>query len=487
MTIVEDSLADAQRPRSHAALPQTAAIPIERVDALALFSICWGAATLFHSMENVYRLGTEPLLFVALNGTAALLVFNPRSVPLLCLLAVAQVIDYVAMQPHQSNHYLMMLFTNAAILLSAAFAAAMREPASFRRVFYDGFAPAGRWILLIMYFFGIFHKINTDFLDPQVSCAVELYTRIAHHVGLADWVFGKYAAIYTTFIAEGLAIVLLFTKRYKVWGFVIGFVFHTLIAISGYAFYIDFSALVIALYMLFLPTQFYERCQEGIERLAPRIGIATTQLWSTWRGLMGITAGLVLADLVVSEIVGGAASRVYYLMPVFVIYVGLLASLLFFTLGSCTYEESERFFRFRYRSVALIPAIFFLNGWSPYWGFKTESSIAMFSNLHTEGGVTNHLLFPRPPYLIDHQNQLVRLISSSDARLQRYADEGFQFVAFEFWRYVARRPDIEVTFDRGNGPESLAAGERPPYAGGFLDRFVMFKPVDFRRPKVCTH
>ena len=29
-----------------------------------------------------------------------------------------------------------------------------------------------RYLLAIMYFYGIFHKINTDFLNPQVSCAV---------------------------------------------------------------------------------------------------------------------------------------------------------------------------------------------------------------------------------------------------------------------------------------------------------------------------
>ena len=37
----------------------------------------------------------------------------------------------------------------------------------------------------------------------------------------------------------------------------------------------------------------------------------------------------------------------------------------------------------------------------------------MFSNLHTEGGQTNHLLFSSPPYLFDYQQDVVQIIATS--------------------------------------------------------------------------
>ena len=62
--------------------------------------------------------------------------------------------------------------------------------------------------------------------------------------------------------------------------------------------------------------------------------------------------------------------------------------------------------------VYAFPLVLFLSCLSPYIGLKTESSIAMFSNLHTEGGLTNHLLFDKPPYLFDYQKDVVEIVGN---------------------------------------------------------------------------
>jgi len=51
---------------------------------------------------------------------------------------------------------------------------------------------------------------------------------------------------------------------------------------------------------------------------------------------------------------------------------------------------------------------------APYLGLKTESPIAMFSNLHTEGGISNHLLFSQPPYLFDYQSKVVKVLDTNN-------------------------------------------------------------------------
>jgi hypothetical protein len=79
--------------------------------------------------------------------------------------------------------------------------------------------------------------------------------------------------------------------------------------------------------------------------------------------------------------------------------------------------------------LSLVPVIFFLNGASPYLGLKTESSIAMFSNLHTEGHQTNHLLTGQLPFAASYQNDTVRILGSNSPEFdQRFANDGRTWV-----------------------------------------------------------
>jgi len=63
--------------------------------------------------------------------------------------------------------------------------------------------------------------------------------------------------------------------------------------------------------------------------------------------------------------------------------------------------------------VYAFPAVLFVSA-APYLGLKTESPIAMFSNLHTEGGISNHLLFSQPPYLFDYQSKVVKVLDTNN-------------------------------------------------------------------------
>ena len=68
---------------------------------------------------------------------------------------------------------------------------------------YQAFAPVVRIELLIVYFFVVFHKMNSGFFDPEHSCGSFMYLRLAHEYPLlptGDW-FRPWA-IYLTMIAE---------------------------------------------------------------------------------------------------------------------------------------------------------------------------------------------------------------------------------------------------------------------------------------------
>ena len=67
-------------------------------------------------------------------------------------------------------------------------------------------------------------------------------------------------------------------------------------------------------------------------------------------------------------------------------------------------------------SALLLAAV--LNGLGPYLGYKTAAVWAMFSNLHVEGGRTNHWLVPASWQLVGYCSQLVT-INETDSQLLR--------------------------------------------------------------------
>ncbi len=169
-----------------------------------------------------------------------------------------------------------------------SFAFALARGARVSAVF-GNFAVAGQGTLLVMYVFGIFHKLNTGFLDPATSCAVALWQEMPVPLAWFDGPFVSHVAIYGTFLAEGAIIGALLTRRLRHWGIVCGIAFHLLLALSGYAMYITFSALAIALHVLFLSG-------EGAGRIVASrgLGMVRLRLRNPAYALLGLTliAGL---------------------------------------------------------------------------------------------------------------------------------------------------------------------------------------------------
>jgi hypothetical protein len=123
-----------------------------------------------------------------------------------------------------------------------------------------------------MYFYGIFHKINTDFLDPRVSCAVALYDPLARGFGFDGHPIGHQIAIWSTFIIETITLIALYWKRYFAVGLICGLMFHFVIPISTYSWYMDFSSLVLALYALSIPREVSTASSELRVFSAARVG-----------------------------------------------------------------------------------------------------------------------------------------------------------------------------------------------------------------------
>ncbi len=464
-------------------------------DGLSAFVPLWAVAALFSIAGDYAGLVGHKGWFYAVPGWAIFahslwLIARPRDTAVLMSLAATTVFIYALRSPVASNNQTITMVMNSAILVTGGVLFLRSRAAIDRTALYEQIRVVARALLAIMYFFGIFHKINTDFLDPTVSCAVGLYVPLARPFGLEDNLFGRYVAIYATFIVEALAIVALYWRRFFAVGLILALVFHYVIPISAYSWYMDFSSLVFALYMLSIPRPVSAMAQRSIASiLGPSHAVCgpfgTLALGLAF--LVTMAAGVVV---VLSFFNPGQSEALLRHSSAILIWSivggGLMIVLSHAALHHLPYTgpHAPRQPAWLY----IIPGIFFLTCWSPYVGLKTESSINMFSNLHTEAGETNHLLFDKPPYLFDYQEDVVKVLDSSIASLRRQAESGQQHILFALEETLRQNPQEWVTYDlRGQRFEQVTAADLGRAPTLLERKLLRFKLVDFNRPKVCTH
>lgn len=466
-------------------------------EGLVAFAPIWGAAMLFSLAGDrnilMFREGA-PLALLSWLGmlAAATLIIRPRLTQLLYALALIMFVRYAVAMPVASNNKTIAVFMNAAILICAAQAAmtGLRD-AQLRTQLYERMRVIARALLAVMYFYGIFHKINTDFFDPSVSCAVALYKPLASGFGLDGNPLGHQIAIWATFIIETITIVSLYWKRFFAVGLLFGLTFHFVIPISSYSWYMDFSSLVLALYILSIPSEvsstFFERCARLFRAPRERFGPMGVLLPFA---VIGAIAVIVVGALGIRAERLGALFQLYE--SVWVLFWAIYGGIAMVILTAVALDHLPWRGNVGPRQppwLYVFPLVLFVSCLSPYVGLKTESSIAMFSNLHTEGGQTNHLMFDEPPYLFDYQRDVVEIVAASSPTLHRVAAKRDSMVWLALQRHLRADPNRWVTF-RKDGvlhEKVTAATLQAPRANWFERTFLVFKTVNFDRPKVCSH
>lgn len=483
-------------------------------DRLTAFSFLWAIAVLFHVGKwNLWL--HSPSTFI-LAASAGFLLLKPSSLPRLITVLVIQLTDSVIHMPWIPNHWLFTTIVNLSIL--AAFAAQYIKYKGFnysRDAFYNTFAPLVRVEMILLYFIAFFHKLNADWLDPEFSCGSKLYALMT---GGADFLqnpllvepLGIYAPL-----AFELAIPLfLIIPRLRIAGIIIALVFHFILGIQEY---FNFSAIMFALLFLFAPANFMNTFQEWRDFSA--VGKAcnkfvTTEIFRKLKIFLPPVVYFIAAVLFVyslfryqintpsiqiRELSVISRERLYYLYLALWWIYGVGVSALFITLAlriKPVWSGMKQFFLPGYKILMLLPLLVIINGMSPYLGLKTQTSWSMFSNLRTEGGKTNHILFDEPFYIADFQNDLVEIVESSDPALQAVKNSGYFFPYFEFRRYMSTKKirdgeDFEVIYRRGGIQRSVRTpGDDPelfePY-NPITAKLLYFRPVWKGEGSVCQH
>lgn len=405
--------------------------------------------------------------------------------------------------PRINTNRILQLFVGITIL--ASFAAACARRRGWRidaECLMETAEPLLRLELVVVYFFTFWNKLNFDFLDPKLSCGVTLYNQLRDAL---TWIplpslgaTGGRIVIYATLLVEAAIPLFLLLRATRTLGVFLGFAFHFVL---GLGWFYSFSATMIALLFLFVPDDLVERARARWRRLRPlRFGTiralalaacalaAVLYVRSTWDPAFGVLDNVNRAWVPNSELLFWRAWWAYPLL--FVMLAGPLRSEGTTVLGLRELLWAPQ------PGLVVLPLLVLFNGLCPYLGLKTEAAFAMYSNLRTEGGRSNHLLIREPLALADYQTDLVWILGTSDPGLATVAQERLPIPFYLLRRYTCElasqgRTNISVVYQRNGARLRVDNAERDPELSAmpnYLERKLLtFRKILIGTPNACEH
>ena len=241
------------------------------------FQRLWGIAVIAHIVGNPARgqlvgdVTTLGVLSFVIGLTAVAAILRPDDRRLLWALALAMPVTAWLETPVLSNHWLLASLISLALLAS--------------RLFEDGwtwFVTTSRAMLLAFYGFAVLAKLNTDFFEPSVSCAVVYANQSLRAVGLPGTPTGSALATALPFMVvaiEAAIPILLLRARTRYFGVMLGLVFHVIVSFDlGQHFY-DFTAVLIPLLLLWISDDRLDRLGEYLPERTQLVAGVTLSLF----------------------------------------------------------------------------------------------------------------------------------------------------------------------------------------------------------------
>jgi hypothetical protein len=436
--------------------------------AFQLFAVTTGIAALVLFSERRFtpelHRGFIPMSVAVPVCLAVLMVWRPSSVPVFLAFWLTNTYYLLLGFPENNTNQTLTFFVGLAVLGAAV--GQIARAGTFRlsgaKLFAD-FSPAARLSVVALYFWTIWHKLNTDFVNPDVSCAARLSADMLEGFGFQHFPPPLAApAVGLTLLAEALLPVGLFCKRTQRLTALFGLLFHWLLGVAGFY---GFSATMMSLLTLFLAPS----AGRAFSGYAAHIRIN--------RSWLVVYVGSLLASEIILRVGASGPGKAWWLA------LPLVFAVIWYVNRSdaqSAFDTPEPIWRLllRPRVLYLVPLALFLNGASPFVGYKTEYSYAMYSNLRTEGGKTNHLLWKTPLRLADYQTDLVEVMKGSEPALYR------RLGGRPVTRYELTSTLWLLTRDEKRGPIRLIVesnGQRQIYESADTDPDLMKQPTFLER------
>lgn len=375
--------------------------------------------------------------------------------------------------PEVANHVNIIIFCNIVMIVGMIYSFIRHRDFTTDNDYFEMIRPMLRATLILVYFLAGFHKLNSDFLNPEVSCASGMLHAMVSM--MKSYIFGIPTAL---ILATGILVIiwkltgskLVITPKLRVstlllffcvggmicgasliisqfgistafkvsvllavgvsvilWEFLGGtllavprfqapvllysWTMHSVLAMIGF---IDFGALAFSLLFTFVPYSYYQVLNNHANLSLFGIKIHRAHVYFIINAIGGILSGIhfhiypFLNIKLVSGILLNLASLIF-IWPI--LYIIFLPSRRPVWLGVPVFNRKMPKFMF----VFLV--FLFLYGMTSYLGLRTAGNFSMFSNLRTEGEVSNHLLLRSNPIKVwDYQEDVVRFIKIDDER-----------------------------------------------------------------------
>jgi hypothetical protein len=425
---------------------------------------------------------------------ALAVVFGRNRTGVFLLLVAVHVIYVFDRLPRVPNHSVIAAGVDLTILGAALGAAiSTRTWRVDTTALYQAFAPVVRIELLIVYFFVVFHKLNSGFFDPDHSCGSFMYLRLAREYPLlptGDW-FRPWA-IYMTIAAETVIPIMLVVRRWRLAGVLLAFGFHFALAMDPGDVVFNFSAILLAFFFLFLPDEFAasvastlgEFRRRALRALRVNPVVVKSVLFAVVAPLLLV---LIFRDATATGLTFEASRNAWVVYAGAILWIFLAA----WRHHPVVFPSARDLLTVRTPGLLVIPVLLFANGLMPYVGLKTETSFAMYSNLRTEGGYSNHWLVPASLQVWDYQRDLVTIHRTSVSRIQRLVNRGYQWPYYEFKWLMHEHPGASVVYERNAVVKRVRrVGEDRELTPdeGLLRKFLRFRPVSADpRSTPCIH
>lgn len=494
---------------------------IDRSQAgFAMFASAWAVYALMHqalTYGSWFRF--DDLTALAFNAVPFVLAIfalgrpssMARFVPLLLSIAALKLWQL----PYMGNHLFFTLCVTLSMLLAIAWRAVVPERGArgagkpLSASAFDLFAPVLRIEIIVLYFWVVIHKLNWDYLNPEVSCAWELYLgviefmQVRFGIPMPGWSWLAYPGLYGALLAEAAIPLLLAFRKTRKLGIFFGLLFHLMLSFHNNEYIASFSFMLYAAYILFLPGAVWvsvvDRWRSG--------SIGGWFAGRGWRMSAAIVAGLALYGGVIVALAASTAGlnkasvidtlHRYSDPVIFIVWLcwAVVGIAVFLRWRRSKWSDQDNgWARVPMPLFYLCPLLIWLIGWSPYVGLKTHHAFAMFSNLRTEANQTNHLFIPVSFRLVPYQDDPVAILRSDIEQLP-VSVAGQRMTWFEFRRLIHEaQPGTSVTYQRaGEEPVTLKAEDvtsqaelsPPPY---WLRKTQLYKAVpNANEPCPCRH
>ncbi len=318
---------------------------------------------------------------------------TPRTFAAFLALSATQVL--FLQFPDAGNHNNLYLFASLYLLIALAVweAGGGGSPESF----VERYLPPVRLLLVLVYSFAGFHKLNHAFLDADGSCGVDFVHGLLALLRLSSlpWPQAFFLAVPFVVVAwELLGGLSLLVRRLQLPMLVFSWSIHAVLAMMVF---FDFSSMAFALYAAFVPGPYWRLLQEDPALRVGKWSIGRLDLYLVANAGIGILAGGYFAlygyDQSFHQLQGLTLNATVLLL-VWPLARGWL------TRSAPPWGGVPVWSRAVPRWCVIFPLLVVAWAMQPYLGLRTTGAFTMFSDLRTEGLRSNHLLLGSNPIKI---------------------------------------------------------------------------------------